>query len=212
MFPSPEMDRRSLVGTIAALIGASTLPAEAFAAPAKSRGRRAAAARYLPPPRFATLSAYADTMIPVTDTPGAVAAGVPQRIDGLLRNWASAERRTQLVGALANIEARAQASSGKPFAALTPEARKALLVAHEAEAMKQVPRKDKLVGLAAMMGGASYADPGYGRLKDLVVSLYYMSEIGLTKELVYEHVPGTWVPSLKITPATRPFAGGGLFG
>ncbi len=37
-----------------------------------------------------------------------------------------------------------------------------------------------------------------------------MSEIGMTQELVYEHVPGKWVPSLEMTPGMRPFASPGL--
>jgi hypothetical protein len=31
----------------------------------------------------------------------------------------------------------------------------------------------------------------------------------MTQELVYEHVPGKFVASLKTTPETRPFAGVG---
>ena len=75
-----------------------------------------------------------------------------------------------------------------------------------------MPRAKKLSGLAALMGAPSVADPGYHRIKTLVLSLYYNSEIAMTQELVYEHVPGEWVPSLEITPGMRPFAGGGLGG
>jgi hypothetical protein len=64
----------------------------------------------------------------------------------------------------------------------------------------------------AMMAGPPVAKPGFLRLKDLVIALYYSSEVALSKELIYEHVPGPFVPSMKVTPETRPFAGvGGLF-
>lgn len=205
-----DPDRRSLVAAIAALIGAAALPAEALAAP-KRRGRRAPA-RFLTPARYAQLVAVSDTLIPATDTPGALAAKVPEKFDALLRGWASAATRTEIVGALAAIDARALASDKLAFAALTPARRKALLIEHEKEALRNVPRKDKLSALAAMMGAPSVADPGYNRIKTLVVNLYYNSEEAMTQELIYTHVPGKWQPSVKITPGTRPEAGGGLGG
>jgi hypothetical protein len=33
----------------------------------------------------------------------------------------------------------------------------------------------------------------------------------MTKELIYEHVPGTLVPSIKTTDTTRPWASAGPF-
>ncbi len=54
-------------------------------------------------------------------------------------------------------------------------------------------------------------NPAWVKLKDLVITLYYNSEIAMTQEEIYEHVPGKWVPSLKITPGMRPVAGVGPF-
>jgi gluconate 2-dehydrogenase gamma chain len=192
-------DRRALLAQIGLLIGASALPAEALAAP---RGK--AAKRFLAPAQFQLLSAIADTLVPATDTPGALAAKVPETFDGLLLNWASAKTRAEVGSALA-----APALNG--FAALAPDKRKPILVAHEREALKPVPRKEKLVGFAAMIAGPAAADPGYKRIKELVVALYYNSEIAMTQELIYEPVPGKWEPSMKVTPDSRPWAGAGPF-
>jgi gluconate 2-dehydrogenase gamma chain len=64
----------------------------------------------------------------------------------------------------------------------------------------------------AMVAGPPVANPAYLKLKELVITLYYASEVALTQELIYEHVPGKFVPSLKVNPDTRPFAGvGGPF-
>lgn len=202
------MDRRSLAAAIGALIGAAALPAEALAAPR----RRRPAARFFGPARYRQLTAIADTLIPATDTPGALAARVPETFDALLRDWASAKTRSEVVGALAAIDARAMAADKLLYAALSPARRKAVLIEHEKEALRPVPRRDKLVGLAAMIAPPSVAEPGYNRIKTLVVGLYYNSEIAMTHELIYEHVPGKWEPSLKIAPGMRPFAGGGLGG
>lgn len=196
-----SIDRRTLIGTLAALVGASALPMDVLAA---ATGK---AKPYLAPAPFALLEAVADTLVPDTDTPGAVAVGVPRILDGMLATWAAPETRTTLATALSAIDAAAVKSDGKSFAALSPARRKAMLTDHDLAALKPVPRTDGLSGFAAFLGAPSVADPGYSRLKTLVVTLYYASEVGLTREVIYEHVPGPWVPSLKITPETRPFAG-----
>lgn len=203
-----NLNRRTLMTQIALLIGATAIPADAFAAIAK-RGTK----RFLSPAQFSLLTAVADTIIPVTDTPGAVAVGVPRLLDGMLANWASAKSRALLTGALTEIEALAMSNDEMDFAALSPDRRKALLVEHDKAALKPgPPRTEKLSGLAAMTAPPPVANPGYFKLKDLTIALYYASEVALTKELIYEHVPGQWVPSMKITPETRPFAGvGGPF-
>jgi gluconate 2-dehydrogenase gamma chain len=203
-----EMDRRSILARIALLVGASAVPAEAIAAVAKTKAKR-----FLAPAQYAVLSAVADTIVPATDTPGALAVGVPAKFDQLLAKWASAKRKVELTGALTEIDTLAMTSDKKGFAALTPARRKALLLAHDKAAVKPgAPPKEKLTGLAAMVGGTPVANPGYVKVKDLIIALYYNSEIAMTKELVYEHVPGKFVPSFNVTPQTRPFAGvGGPF-
>lgn len=203
-----QIDRRSLLSTALLLVGAAAgggFSPEAFAK---------AAARpkpYLDRPTFALLSAIADTIVPKTDTPGAVDAHVPAKFDALLVNWASPEHRAQLSGAMAAIDRLAREKEGKGFAECAPETRKELLVAHDIAALKPVPRTDKLTGMRAMMAGPAVADPGYAKLKELIVLLYYYSEEALTTELVYEHSPGGWTPSIEATPQTRATGGLGMF-
>ena len=202
-----EMHRRELLGRAIALIGAAsvgtlTLPAIAQAADA--------AHPYLDKANLALLSAVADTMVPVTDTPGALAANVPAVVDGLLRNWASPQRRTDLVDALKRIDAGAREQKGKGFVELAPADRTAFLAAYDVSALKPAPAKPVAggTGIAALMNAqAAVVDPAYAKLKELIVLIYYMSEVGLTKELAYEHAPGKWEPSIKITPETRPWGG-----
>lgn len=206
-----SIHRRGALASIAALIGATALPLEALAAPKKKARGKPAAKKFFSPSQMALVTALADTLIPATDTPGAVFTKAPQQLDSLMVNWASPATKAQILGALPGIEKMALDADKKPFAALTPARRKELLIPYDKTALKVVPRKDKLVGLAAMMGGPAYADAGYGKLKDLLITLYYTSEVAMTQEVIYEHVPGPFVPSLKITPQTRPFAGvGGL--
>jgi gluconate 2-dehydrogenase gamma chain len=181
------VDRRALMQRALFLLGAVALPdiPEALAAPPKKQAKR-----FLDAERFGLLTAVADSMIPKTDTPGAVDVGVPAQFDALLGQWASVARRTELIAALAAIDAAAQAAHAKNFAALDSERRLNVLAAYD----KSVPR----------------TDAGYGKLKELLVVLYFFTEPGATQELRYEHTPGVWEPSIPVTPATRAWGGAGL--
>ena len=199
------IDRRTLIERALMLVGAGAA-AGTFSASALA----AAAARtkpYLDSATFALLSAVADTIVPRTDTAGAIDAKVPATIDALLVNWASGERRYQLSQALVEIDGLARTAHSKGFAQLSAPERLALLKSHDAAALKvgasQAPRSIK-----NLMAGPSFVNPGYGKLKELVVLLYYMSEPALTQELSYVHAPGEWQPSIPVTSATRPAAGG----
>jgi gluconate 2-dehydrogenase gamma chain len=205
MFDMSDLDRRSMIGRMAMLLGVASLPVEAFAK-AAPRSKK-----FLNVRRMRLLSAVADTMIPKTDTPGALDAKVPAKFDGLLANWASPERRVELLGALLKIDAAAMAQEKVGFAALTPAKRNALLSAHDAAALKGVPDTRKLKGMSAMMAGPSVADPAYAKLRELIIMLYFYSEEALTSVLTYEHVPGGWTPSVKVTPETRNTGGLGMF-
>lgn len=202
-----DMDRRGMMQRMLTLVGAAAaagVAPDAFAKPARGRP-------VLSAPQRALLAAVAATIVPKTDTPGAIEAGVPAKFEGLLRNWASPERRIELAGALDRIDAMAMAQAQAKFAALAPEKQYELLAAHDIAALKNVPRAKPLTGMAALMAPPSVVDPGYAKLKELIVLLYYYSEEALTTELVYEHSPGGWTPSVKVTPETRATGGLGMF-
>ena len=246
MLTLPETDRRTLFRHALWLVGASAVPAgaDAMAAPAEQPGLDAG--------QFALLSAVADTIIPKTDTVGAVDVGVPKLLDGLIRKWASAERRTKLLASLDKIGALTPAGGGATFVKLPFAQRTELLTAHDKAALKPVSaeaaaagplksesavvdpqygrpkqgpaasqppgtpvsestsQKKKPTGLNALMAEPEVVDKGYAKLKELVVVLYYYSQPALTQELRYEHAPGQWVPSIPLTPETRPWGGAGF--
>jgi hypothetical protein len=173
-------DRRQLLEGLGALLGLAALPAGALAAASKSTPS-------LDKPTTALVTAFVDTLIPRTDTPGAVQVGVPAGFDTLMRDWASPAHRAAYLGALAALDAEAVAQAGKPFALLPPARRLAILTAYDARKLA--------------------TDMPYAALKDLIVNLYYLSEPGSTVELRYEHSPGVWEASTPITPDTRAWAG-----
>ncbi|MEO6092852.1 MAG: gluconate 2-dehydrogenase subunit 3 family protein [Novosphingobium sp.] len=122
----------------------------------------AGASRQLDARRFALLSALADTIVPRTDSPGAVDAGVPALVDGLLRNWASPSRRAELIAALDRIEGLA-GPGGASFARLAPQVRHDLLTTHDAAAL--TPRPTEMPAAASLKRAPTVVDPNYGRPK-----------------------------------------------
>jgi hypothetical protein len=163
----PKLNRRAL------LLGAVFLVGGAAALTRFTRGDRPAGPGALAAAQFALLETVADVMIPATDTPGALAAGVPQFVRTMLEEWASDETRARIAAVLERIEKRAWVLRGASFAQIPPEQRHELLRDFDA---------------AAFVLG----DEAYARFKYLVLAGYYHSEIGATQELRYETVPGTW--------------------
>lgn len=194
-----SMDRRSLLRTAILLVGASS--AAIGCSPEAGEGRDPNFA--FTEAQFTNVSALADTIIPETDTPGAVAVGVPKLLEALIRDWASAERREELLAALAEIDTLGD----RPFVDLPPTRRAELLKVHDVAALETEAPKAEGEGNAPVTRGPAYANPGYRKLKQLIVVLYYLSEHGQTVELGYVHSPGVWEPSVPVTPDTRPEGG-----
>lgn len=202
MSPPFDLDRRALLARLGMLLGAATVPLAALDAAPLARKP------YLDAATMALLRSVSDTIIPETSTPGAMASKTPERFEAMLVDWALGERRYELIQALLRIDTAARNGGSKNFATMTAADRKALLAAHDRAALKPVPRKTQLTGLAALMAGAAVADPGYAKLKELIVILHYASEPALTRDLAYEHAPGEWNPSVPVTATTRPTVGG----
>ncbi len=198
MFEASAVDRRGAMARMAMLLGATTLPFEAFAAP------MASAKGHFGTDMFALLSAVADTMIPKTDTPGALDAKVPVRLNMMLANWASPATRDALGWALLRIAASTPTEAGKPFVKLNAKDRAAALRAYDAKALVRPPLAPGEVD-QPFGSRRAFADPEYWRLKQLIIDLYYFSPEATATELVYEHVPGRYEPSIKLTPQSRPF-------
>ena len=182
MLDFAAMDRRTMIARALALVGAS---AAAGACQALEAAAPLAAPTLagLSAGERATLIAAAGRIIPRTDTPGAVEVGVPERLEAMLETWASPETRADFRRVLADIDGLS--GDGRHFAALTEQDQHDLLAAHDARAMQPE------------------GDPAYGRLKDLVVTLYFMSREALSSELPYSHVPSRWEPSIPVTPDMR---------
>lgn len=139
--------------------------------------------------QFALLEQISEVMIPTTDTPGAIGAGVPAFIRQMFDEWASVETRAQLAGVLEGIEKVAWAKFGASFVELPPERRHEVVRGVDQE---RIGRQD----------------PAYAKFKNLVLTGYYLSEVGATRELRYELIPGAWRACVPLTEIGRASAVG----
>lgn len=117
---------------------------------------------------MALLTALADTIIPTTDTPGAVAAEVPAQLQSLATLWGDDNYRRYWRVGLRNLSAKLPDFLSKDAA---------------------VQASDLSAYDASVFGG-TVNDGFYRDMKSTIATAYYMSEIGATQELAYEPVPG----------------------
>jgi hypothetical protein len=147
-------------------------------------GSRASEGPALSSVQYTQLEQIADVMIPATDTPGAIGAGVPGFLRQMLTEWASDRTRADVVGVLDAIERHAWSKCGAAFGELPAQRRIEVVRAVDEESIGR-------------------GDAPYSRFKYLVLVGYYQSEIGATQELRYELVPGAWRSCLPLTEVGR---------
>jgi glucoside 3-dehydrogenase (cytochrome c) hitch-hiker subunit len=178
---NPKLDRRALLLGAVFLVGGAVALSRFTRHPSKANGSSGPA---LSGEQFLLLEQVADTLIPATDTPGAIEAGVPAFVRDMLTDWASAATRADVIGVLDAIERLAWAQFGAAFLELPAERRLAVLRRFDEDAI-------------------SRQDPAYSRFKYLVLVGYYQSESGATQELRYELVPGAWRSCLPLSEVGR---------
>lgn len=158
---------------------------------------------------FQFIGVLADAIIPRTDTPGAVDAGVPDYLDGMMATWASRETKQQHRKSLRDVRARLTEQVGKDFFRATDEERRAAVAALDtaAYATQGAPNAASLFGAAAGGGGPpETVEQSYRALKGLIAQIYYASEPGATEELHFELVPGRWLGDAPLAQIGRTWA------
>ena len=169
------IDRRDALAGIVAMFGASLFAPIARAAAVQvtpiSSGPPSAAV--FTAGQRALMTALSERVMPTTDTPGAIAAGVPEFIEKLLADWAKPEERTPILAGLDAIEARSRADSTVAAASATPEQQDALLT---------------LAMEGQLPGGGEF----FEKFRQLVITGYFTSEIGITQERKYLPIPGRY--------------------
>lgn len=125
------------------------------------------------------IAQISDIIIPDTDTDGARKVGVPAYIEDQVYVMWKDEDRKEFLKDLADFKAKAQKELGKPFTEATDQERSDFIhKEHE-----------------AVFGGEVNWDhprPFIWKMKELTISGYFSSEVGMTQVLQYTMVPGRY--------------------
>lgn len=181
-----HMERRDLLKALGAAGALALVPGEAAAAWARvARGLRPIVG--LTEAQLALVSAVADTIIPRTDTPGAVDVNVGAFVDIIVsENYGEAER-TSFTAGLDAIDADAKANGGAGVVGLALSARGAVIERIEAASDRRTePQRT------------------YWRLKGLVVHGYFTSERVMKEVLKVQVIPGEYSGDAPHQPKSAP--------
>ncbi|UZK66577.1 gluconate 2-dehydrogenase subunit 3 family protein [Sphingomonas sp. M1-B02] len=170
-----SLDRRDALAGMAAMFGTALFAPIARAAGVQVTPISAGppSAPVFNPQQRLLMTALSERVMPTTDTPGAIVAGVPGFIEKLLADWALPAERAPILKGLDAIEARSQADYAQAADTVSPERQDALLT---------LAMEDKLPG------GADF----FEKFRQLVITGYFTSEVGITQEREYLPVPGRY--------------------
>lgn len=125
--------------------------------------------------------AMADVIIPRTDTPGAVDAGVPVFIVMMMQECYPDADQAQFHDGLAAFDKRCRKRYGDPFLKLSPEKQETAVADLDKVVLGKEKDKDAREDLAF-----------YRKLKELTLLGFFTSEPGATKTLRYVQIPGRY--------------------
>ena len=194
------MQRRDLLRAFGAATALAFIPHDAVAAWARvASGIRPSAG--LSDAQLSLVGAFADTILPRTDSPSATDVAVPAFVDVIVsENYSDAERSAFLAGldalgswrptnATADSTATPAARDARPFTELSPDERGTVI-----DAIEHLPRR------------ADEPARTYWRLKGLVIHGYFTSERVAKDVLHVQVMPGRFDGSV---PMAAPHTHGG---
>jgi len=194
------MKRRDLLCTIGAATALALLPRDAIAAWARVASGVAPIGG-LSDAHLALIGAVADTLLPRTDSPGAVDVGVPAFVNVLVSESYPPDDRKAFVAGLPVVEAQLRGRGGRPFVALSADERGDRIADIE----------DRGLVRRALSRLLRDGEPGrtYWKLKQLIIHGYFTSKPVGERVYQLDVVTGGFEGSVPFSPATGAAGGEG---
>jgi len=181
------MDRRQMLKQLGLLTAGSLLTRVMDAVAAGTDLHTAPAQSVLTPAQRDAVAHLAEMIIPATETPGATEASVPAFIDGIVSTWYTPREREIFIAGLGELDGYCTKKFARNFNACNAAQRTEALADADTRAVNYRPPP-----LYSITAEPDQASPFFFKLKELTVLGYYSSEIGGTKELAYNPVPGRY--------------------
>ena len=190
------MERRELLKIIAVLTGSAIIGGDVFLSGCKTSVKKGEG--LLSADNIALLDEVGDTIIPVTNTPGAKAAKVGEFMNVYVSDCYRANQQKAFTEGLAALDKACEKQFSKNFMKLTPAERTTILTALEAEAKaynQQINDKEKAARDIAHKEMKEFTGEPlhyYTMIKQLTLTGYFTSEIGMKQALNFLPVPGKY--------------------
>jgi len=186
------MNRREAIKKTALLTGyaltASTV--QAVLSGCEPERRMNWSPKYFSAEQAELITHMAETLLPRTNTPGAMDTGVPAFIELMVQDIYTTEDQEKFLAGLAGVDARAGVAHGKPFAQCKAAQQTKLLAAMDAEAAAEGQARKE-----ALKAGLKEEEPYFNfflQFKSLALLGYFTCEFVGTKVLNYDPVPGAY--------------------
>ncbi|WP_246172253.1 gluconate 2-dehydrogenase subunit 3 family protein [Sphingobacterium hotanense] len=127
------------------------------------------------------LGELAEAILPKTSTPGAKEAGVGEFIPVMIRDCYDEKDQKSFLDGLNGVEARAKKDFKKGFLELTPEEKLQFVNTYDKEANEYQKNKKE-----------EDANHFFTMLKQLTLTGFFTSEVGMKKALRYLKIPGKY--------------------
>jgi glucoside 3-dehydrogenase (cytochrome c) hitch-hiker subunit len=173
------MNRRELLKSISLLVGGVASGSLTRAVLASSSGRRSPLNPVFDDTTRRKVAIITELIIPTTDTPGAIAAGVPDFIEMMVGEWYTGTEKTAFFQGLKDLDAWCQGEYGVLLLEASEAQRITCLEAFERRAAEQLKATGDTNGSAAKVDENA---PFFTSIRELVVVGYYTSEVGARQE------------------------------
>jgi hypothetical protein len=156
--------------------------------------------RTLNPQQNSTVTAMVDLLVPSTDTPGAKAARVNEFIDVILSEWATDTERQDFLSGLAGVDQQSNELFEKNFVDATPAQQTTLLRAMDDAAMgAHSNRRARHGNTVPEERDMQLRGNFWDVFKGITLHGYYTSEIGFSRELNLQIIPGAYHGCVPLT-------------
>lgn len=189
------MNRRSAIASLLAISAAGALAACGQGDPSSADTQPstdlsfASEGQFFSASEMAFIAALSQTIIPQTDTAGALEAGVPETLQDMASNYAPNATLTYWRDGVAALNDHFKKAGGRDFADLS-----------------DALRKNQLGKYDANVFDGTISNQFYRDIKATVIQAYYNSEPGATEELAYEPVPGEWIGCVPLSDFPKAWA------
>lgn len=209
------MNRREAIQRVAMILGGSVIGANLFLEGC-TRSATKDVAGLFEANMIDRLGDLADAILPPTSTPGAKEAGVGSFIPVWVRDCYTEKQQKQFLDGFATLDQKSKEFKGKAFTELTIEDRTAVAAALEKEAnefnnkqneeQKEAREKNKVKQNELYKDIESDPPHWFSLFKQMTMTGYFNSELGVTKALRYVQIPGKYDGNYPYKKGDKAFA------